>query len=60
MPRRTTDPGIPGLSDAGAFELAPHYLGHRGRLQERLLGGGAENLPDYEILEILLAASSLL
>jgi len=27
-------------------------------LQDRLLKGGAENLPDYEILEILLAASN--
>src|SRR3954451_461668 len=44
------------LSDAIGFE--PHYLGHRSRLQERLLTGGAENLPDYEILEILLAASN--
>ena len=58
MPRRKTEPGIPGLSDAAGFELAPHYLGHRGRLQERLLTGGAENLPDYEILEVLLAASN--
>jgi len=36
----------------------PHYLEHRHRLQERLLNAGAENLPDYEILEILLAASN--
>jgi DNA repair protein RadC len=44
------------LADAAGF--APHYLGHRQRLQERLLEGGAETLPDYEILEILLAASN--
>ena len=44
------------LDDAIGFE--PHYLGHRSRLQERLLTGGAENLPDYEILEMLLAASN--
>ena len=37
---------------------SPHYLEHRSRLQDRLLKGGAENLPDYEILEILLAASN--
>jgi DNA repair protein RadC len=36
----------------------PHYLEHRHRLQERLLNAGAESLPDYEILEILLAASN--
>lgn len=44
------------LADAAGF--APHYLGHRQRLQERLLQGGAETVPDYEILEILLAASN--
>lgn len=32
----------------------PHYLGHRKRLRERLMQGGAESLPDYELLEILL------
>jgi len=39
------------LDEAIGFE--PHYLGHRSRLQERLLTGGAENLPDYEILDLL-------
>src|SRR5215469_14262367 len=32
----------------------PHYLGHRGRLRERLLAGGADALPDYELLEMVL------
>ena len=32
----------------------PHYLGHRQRLRERLLNGGTELLPDYELLEFLL------
>ena len=32
----------------------PHYLGHRGRLRERLLDGGTNPLPDYELLEFLL------
>ncbi|MGB3378834.1 MAG: DNA repair protein RadC [Allopontixanthobacter sediminis] len=31
--------------------------GHRGRLRERLLGGGAEALADYEVLEYLLFAA---
>ena len=53
MPRK----GAPReLADAIRFK--PHYLEHRSRLQERLLRGGPENLPDYEILEILLAASN--
>src|SRR5258705_4263442 len=43
---------------AEAISFKPHYLEHRSRLQDRLLKGGAENLPDYEILEILLAASN--
>jgi len=45
-----------GLAPVSAAK--PHYLEHRHRLQERLLDAGAENLPDYEILEILLAASN--
>jgi len=48
MARKSTSHGE--LSDAISFK--PHYLEHRSRLQERLLKGGAENLPDYEILEI--------
>ncbi|MCC7168057.1 MAG: DNA repair protein RadC [Rhodospirillales bacterium] len=32
----------------------PHYHGHRQRLRQRLLEGGAEAMPDYEILELLL------
>lgn len=31
-------------------------MGHRGRLRERLLNGGAEALADYEVLEYLLFA----
>jgi len=45
-----------GLSDTET--PPPHFYGHRGRLQQRLLDGGAEALPDYEILELLLAASN--
>jgi len=32
----------------------PHYLGYRQRLRERLLDGGTDPLPDYELLEFLL------
>lgn len=32
----------------------PHYLGHRQRLRERFRDGGADALPDYELLELLL------
>ncbi|PKU26418.1 RadC family protein [Telmatospirillum siberiense] len=33
---------------------SPHYLGHRQRLRQRFLDGGAEALPDYELLELIL------
>jgi DNA repair protein RadC len=36
----------------------PHYYGHRRRLRERMIAGGAENLPDYELLEMLLFAAN--
>lgn len=32
----------------------PHYHGHRQRLRQRFLDGGAEALPDYELLELIL------
>ena len=35
----------------------PHYLDHRQRLRERLLDGGTDALPDYELLEFLLYAA---
>jgi len=35
----------------------PHYLGHRQRLRARFLDGGADALPDYELLELVLFAA---
>jgi DNA repair protein RadC len=32
----------------------PHYLGHRERLRRRFREGGADALPDYELLELIL------
>jgi len=32
----------------------PHYHGHRDRLRERFVAAGADALPDYELLELLL------
>jgi len=32
----------------------PHYLGHRARLRARFLDVGGDNLPDYELLELIL------
>jgi DNA repair protein RadC len=36
----------------------PHYHGHRDRLRQRLITAGADNLPDYELLEVILFASN--
>jgi DNA repair protein RadC len=43
---------------AEAAPSVPHYYGHRRRLRERLIAAGAENLPDYELLEMLLFAAN--
>ncbi len=40
-----------GFDDAGA---KPQYLGHRSRLKDRFTEGGADALPDYELLEMVL------
>ena len=32
----------------------PHFLGHRDRLRQRFRENGAEALPDYELLELIL------
>ena len=40
--------------DEAGFKDAPHYLGHRERLRARFREGGADALPDYELLELLL------
>jgi DNA repair protein RadC len=42
-----------GATDAER-EPRPHYHGHRKRLRARLLQAGADALPDYEILELVL------
>jgi DNA repair protein RadC len=33
----------------------PHFHGHRQRLRERFMANGGDGMPDYEILELLLA-----
>lgn len=38
----------------GLAEAQPHYHGHRDRLRERFIKGGATALQDYELLELLL------
>src|SRR5262249_39110547 len=46
----------PGLADAQS--PTPHFHGHRQRLRERLLAAGADRLPDYELMEVLLFAGN--
>jgi DNA repair protein RadC len=48
--------GLPGLSEA--ISAPPHFHGHRQRLRERLIAGGAGHLPDYELMEVLLFAGN--
>jgi DNA repair protein RadC len=43
-----------GFSEA---PILPDYLGHRDRLRERFKQGGADALPDYELLELVLFRS---
>ncbi|WP_082016133.1 RadC family protein [Aureimonas altamirensis] len=42
---------VPALPDT------PHYAGHRDRLRERFEAAGADALPDYELLELVLFRS---
>ncbi|GJE15978.1 RadC family protein [Methylobacterium marchantiae] len=49
MPRLPIEPP---LNEATAE--APHYLGHRDRLRARFAQAGADALPDYELLELVL------
>jgi DNA repair protein RadC len=55
MPARRTKNGD-GLADA--MPAVPHFFGHRARLRQRLIAGGSEALPDYELLEVLLFAGN--
>jgi DNA repair protein RadC len=43
-----------GAAEAPVAAETPHYLGHRERLRARLLDGGTDAVPEYELLEFLL------
>nr|WP_298686976.1 DNA repair protein RadC [uncultured Dongia sp.] len=45
---------MPPKADSTEVVETPHYHGHRQRLRERFLNGGAAALADYELLELLL------
>ena len=38
----------------GEAPAKPHYAGHRERLRERFMAGGANAMPDYELMELIL------
>ncbi|MGE4065106.1 MAG: RadC family protein, partial [Rhodospirillaceae bacterium] len=54
MTKRGMEDVSSGLFPAPPVDETPHYHGHRDRLRERFLKAGAEKLPDYEVLELLL------
>jgi len=43
---------------AEAADDKPHYHGHRERLRRRLIAAGADNLPNYELVEVILFAGN--
>lgn len=57
--KATISPHTSDVSQApvAAERSEPHYLGHRARLRDRFLNGGADALPDYEMLEMVLFAA---
>ncbi len=56
MADKTSQKGLPGLAGEGTpAKTKPHYHGHRQRLRERFLATGGEGMPDYELLELVLA-----
>jgi DNA repair protein RadC len=62
MPRaHPIGPQADGVADAATpftpASPATGHSGHRERLRERFLAGGAEALPDYEMLELVLFAA---
>lgn len=56
MPDRDKSGGKADAREQGSFLEAPlpDHAGHRQRLRERFRKGGADALPDYELLELLL------
>ncbi|MGA9794255.1 MAG: DNA repair protein RadC [Rhizomicrobium sp.] len=58
LPKAGTSPLISDVAQEFVADAEPpHYVGHRGRLRDRFLNGGADALPDYELLEMVLFAA---
>jgi DNA repair protein RadC len=54
LPTPSEPSGLSELANGGFARTAPHQLGHRERLRERFLDGGAAAMPDYELMELVL------
>jgi len=55
MTKTSGEQGTEQFGQGSFFEAPmPSYLGHRQRLRERFRVGGADALPDYELLELVL------
>jgi DNA repair protein RadC len=56
MPGRSDNGDTAGPGEQHSFLDAPepHHAGHRQRLRQRFSKGGADALPDYELLELVL------
>jgi len=56
MPERGKGGGVDAEQQGSFLEASPiaDHAGHRQRLRERFRNGGADALPDYELLEMLL------
>jgi DNA repair protein RadC len=56
LPGQTPRTDIPATrtGPAEAAKDTPHYHGHRDRLRARFMEGGADAMPDYELLELVL------
>jgi DNA repair protein RadC len=48
-------PGIDEHAKPAKAKAMAHYHGHRQRLRERFMATGGEGMPDYELLELVLA-----
>ncbi len=48
-------PGVAEEAAPAPAKAKPHYHGHRQRLRERFMATGGEGMPDYELLELVLA-----
>ena len=54
LPLFDSDECAPPTAPAGAAKPPSYIRDHRKRLRDRFLSGGADALPDYEILELVL------